>query len=189
MIITITDDERIDTVINSWECLLEDNESFLFDDGDFNQDLFRETMYMTWELFSQRIDFDAPDDNYYLPVDLARILGLIMVYERQYQVEDRRDGGDIGLSTLLAHCLWEAIYFRKTFSRSDPLIKSKKLINEILYELTYNLETGELHVQSGLNPDVQHYRYDGSTETMEPIKLNTIEPIIVTDISRWWDLG
>ncbi len=164
MLFSIVDDEQIGTVLEIWEELLYNAEEFAYwDEGDLDQELFRKAMFLTWKLFSERIDFDASEEEYALPVDLAVILGQIMSYGRLKQIIDREDGGNIELSAMLAEDLWKSIQFRKEFSRFDPVISSKHLINMEVYQLTYNLKSGQLYVQKGN------------------------ESFTVKDISAWWD--
>ena len=190
MHITNIDDERIDEVLDGWDELLDGTEDFaLWGGGSFDQDLFREIMYKTWKLFSERIDFDAPDEEYALPIDYAVILGKIMAYGRKLQITYREDGGDVTVSAMLAADLGNSIRYRYDFPKDVPVISSMHHINNQFYRLKYDLESGELHLQKGLGADAPpSYFFDittGEIQELEQENQDTGNPIIVTDISRW----
>ena len=168
MKITNIDDKRIDEVLEGWDRLLADTEDFaIWGQGVFDKELFRATMYKAWELFSDYIDFDASDDEYVLPIDLAIILGKVMSYAQKQQVTMREDGGDIDVSAMIAEDLASNIRYR-TLSRDEPVVSKLKQNKGVAERWTYHLESGELHV------------HRGTDEACEP-------PIVVSDISRWWD--
>ncbi len=182
------DDERIEEVNDSWDELLESIEDFTWGEGNFDLDLYRETMYKTWKLFSERIDFAAPEEDYALPICLAEVFAQVRLYADKRQIEMRRDGGTIALSAMIAFDLYYSIRYRAIFNRDEPVVSAKHMIDGELLRLTYHLDTGELHVTDGFEPEdtpaVVFHPKDGS---VSEIKQEKREPIIVTDISRWWD--
>ena len=180
-------EDRIDEITEGWDELLEGTEDFaLWAEGDFDQELFRETMYKTWELFAERIDFDSPEETYSLPIGMAQIFGQIQSYSTKKQITMRDDGGDIELSALIARDLYYSIRDRDSFVRDIPVVSARHMIDGEILRLTYHLDTGELRIESGYSEDHPDFIFDTDTERATEIIPRTIEPIIVKDISRWW---
>lgn len=181
-------EDRIEEVIDLWEELLESTENFaLWGEGDFDQGLFRETLYKTWKLFSERIDFDSPENEYVLPIGLAEILGQILTYSKLQQITPRDDGGDIELSAMIAGDLFYNIKYRDMFVREKPIVTDRHMIDGEILRLTYYLDTGELKVEDGHSDEITDFvcdPNDGGISAITP-QTKTKEPIIVKDISRW----
>ncbi len=180
-------DERIEEIIENWDELLESTEYALWGEGDFDQEQFRETMFKTWKLFSERVDFDSPDDEYSLSIGMAEILGKIMIYSEKQQIKRRKDGGSIELSAMIAGDLFFNIKYRHTFSRNDPVVSERHMIDGEILRLTYLLNTGELRIESGHSEGITDFAFDPEDESLSEIKPKNREPIIVSDISRWWN--
>ena len=98
----------------------------------------------------------------------------------------REDGGDIELSAMIADDLVSNIRFRD-FSRDEAIVSKLKLINGSVFRWTYHLKSGELHIQKGDTASANHFLFDSSDESFREINNEIKEPIVVTDISRWWD--
>lgn len=180
-------EERIEEVINLWDVLLVVAEDFsLWEEEDFDQELFRETMYETWKLFAEKIDFDAEEKDYVLPISLAVLLGKVMTYSEKRQYTGRPDGGNIGLSALIARDMYYSIEDRNLFVRDNPVVSNRHLIRDEVLRLTYFLETGELKVENGDEVGTGNYVYNIHDGSMRKIKPQLIEPIILKDITHWW---
>ena len=157
--------EGVGELIIAWNELLNIATAFTYDEEELDQELFRDTMFKTWRLFSERIDFDAEYSDYNLPIGMAYILGHMMVYSKKTQVEVRQDGGEIELSAGIVNALVSQIIKRKNFPRNVPVVDYRMKIDGSVAKLAYNCETGVLRVS------------DKSGKVME-----------ITDISHWWDV-
>lgn len=188
MQITNMDDKRIDEVLDGWDELLVGTEDFVWGEGILDQELFRRTMHKTWELFIDYIDFDAPDEKYALPIDLAVILGKVMSYAQKQQITVREDGGDIDVSAMIAEDLASNIRYRK-LSRDEPVISKLKRNKGIAERWIYHLRSGELHIHRGDSAASNHFLPDSPDESSREMKndVSCESPIVVSDISRWWD--
>ena len=188
MILNVTEDEQVGNITDCWENLLEKTEPYaLWGEGDFDLELFRSTMFETWELFLQRIDFDIPNEEYSLPIDLAIILGEIRKYANQIQITGRADGGDIELSAIIADILWHGIVYREEFPRNTPIISSVEVIGTGTYRLMYNMESGELQVEDGKDPEIPEFIYNCADDIFYEADQKEIKPFVVTDITQvWW---
>lgn len=183
---TVVDDECVADVMDGWERLWDWAEDYTNDVGGFNHEEFRKTMLMTWGLFAKRIDFECPDEDYKLPIDLATILGQIMEYANRRQICWRKDGGDIGLSAMIVEAFWSSIRFRDGYSRDKAVIDFKEMRYGQVYRFIYDIEEDKLYVQSGNEPGIDNFSFDLGTGELEKIEENTMEPIVVDDISHWW---
>lgn len=146
-------------------------------------------MYKTWKLFSEKIHFDVPEEEYELPIDLAVILGKMMLYSMKRQELIRKDGGDIELSAMIVGSFVWDIRNRKTFSRQEPVLIVSRDFKKRWLKMKYDLVTGELYVQYGLDEeDDPFFIYDFVDRTFREVERNNGDSMIVTDISRWWDI-
>lgn len=152
-------------LIIAWNELLNIASAFTYDEEELDQELFRDTMFKTWRLFSERVDFDAEYSDYNLPIGMAYILGHMMEYSDMTQVEVRKDGGEIDLSAGIVNELVSRIIKRNNFPRNEPVIDYRTSFYGSVVGLAYNCETGVLRVS------------DGSEKVLE-----------TTDISRWGDV-
>ena len=166
----LDNDERIAELQQAWDELVGIAEAFALDEGELDQELFRDVLLKTWKLFSERIDFDAKYSDYCLPIGLAYIFGRMMEYSNKTQVTDREDDGDIELSTRIVKKLVSAIMNRELFPRDEPVIECRMKIDGIVMRLVYNCETGVLSV---------------SEKSKDKPNDKVLE---INDISRWWDM-
>ena len=166
----LDNDERIAELQQAWDELVDIAEAFACDEGELDQELFRDVLLKTWKLFSERIDFDAEYSEYCLPIGMAYIYGRMMEYSGKTQVTDREDGGDIELSARIVKKFTSSIMDRKTFPRDEPVIECRMKIDGIVVGLAYNCETGVLRV---------------TEKTKNKTNDKKLE---INDISRWWDM-
>ena len=166
----LDNDERIAELQQAWDELVGIAEAFVCDEGDLDQELFRDVLLKTWKLFSERIDFDAKYSEYCLPIGMAYIYGRMMEYSDKTQVTDREDGGDIDLSARIVKKLTSSIMNREFFPRDEPVIECRMKIDGIVVRLAYNCETGVIRV----------------TEKTKNIPNDKV--LEINDISRWWDM-
>lgn len=166
----LDNDERIAELQQAWDELVGIAEAFVCDEGDLDQELFRDVLLKTWKLFSERIDFDAKYSEYCLPIGMAYIYGRMMEYSNKTQVTGREDDGDIELSARIVKRLVSSIMNRELFPRDEPVINKRMKIDGILVGLAYNCETGVLRVS-------ELTKNKPSGKVLE-----------ITDISRWWDM-
>lgn len=176
MFVVVEHDEKLSELVGLWDELVFGTEEFaVWGEGDFDQELFKEALYKTWKLFSERIDFEAPNSGYSLSIGMAYILGRMMEYSDKQQIASRADEGDIELSARIVNKLANSIVNRERFPRNEPIVKTKiKFDNGIIVSIEYNIETGVLKVSNGLKKDAPQ-KFDKTLET--------------TDISRWWDMN
>ena len=102
----LDNDERIAELQQAWDELVAIAEAFACDEGELDQELFRDVLLKTWKLFSERIDFDAKYSEYCLPIGMAYVFGQMMEYSDKKQVTEREDdvnepavGENTGLAT------------------------------------------------------------------------------------------
>ena len=166
----LDNDERIAELQQAWDELVDIAESFALDEGELDQELFRDVLLKTWKLFSERIDFDAKYSDYCLQIGMAYIFGRMIEYSNKTQVTDREDDGDIELSARIVKKLASSIMNRELFPRDEPVIECRMKIDGIVMGLAYNCETGVLRVT-------------------EKTKNKTNDKVLeINDISRWWDM-
>ena len=166
----LDNDERIAELQRAWDELVGIAEEFAYDEGELDQELFRDVLLKTWKLFSERIDFDAKYSEYCLPIGMAYIFARMMEYSNKTQVTGREDDGDIELSARIVKKLASSIMNRELFPRDEPVIECRMKIDGIVMGLAYNCETGVLRVT-------------------EKTKNKTNDKVLeINDISRWWDM-
>ena len=172
-----------EVVLDLWDELYANASAVSFAEDELDQDLFRETLYKTWELFGEVIDFDKPEDEYSLPINMARILGEITAYTKLYQIDDSIRGKTVEVSVMIAEIMLSSIIYRNAFSREKPVVKSRRLIGHTVADIEYDLQTGELRLT---NPpdDVNNFVISDDGVPHEAEKL--AESIATTDISGWW---
>ena len=166
----LDNDERIAELQQAWDELVAIAETFALDEGELDQELFRDVLLKTWKLFSERIDFDAKYSEYSLPIGMAFIFGRMMEYSDKTQVTVRQDDGDIELSARIVRRLASSIMNRELFPRDEPVIECRMKIDGIVMKLAYNCETGVLRV---------------SELTKNKPNDKVLE---INDISRWWNM-
>lgn len=166
----LDNDKRIAELQRAWDELVGIAEEFAYDEGELDQELFRDVLLKTWKLFSERIDFDAKYSEYCLPIGMAYIFARMMEYSNKTQVTGREDDGDIELSAIIVKRLASSIMNRDLFPRDEPVIDKRIKIDGIVVELAYNCETGVLRVS-------ELTKNKPSGKVLE-----------ITDISHWWDM-
>lgn len=170
-------------VLELWNELYANASAVSFAEEELDQNLFRETLYKTWELFGEVIDFDKPEDEYSLPINMARILGEITAYTKLYQIDDSIRGKTVEVSVMIAGIMLLSIIYRNSFSREKPVVKSRRLIGHTAADIEYDLRTGELRLTNP--PDnVTNFVIGDDGVPHEAKKL--AESIATTDISGWW---
>ncbi len=135
-----------EAVLALWDEMYANASAVSFAEDELDQDLFRETLYKTWELFGEVIDFDKPEDEYSLPINMARILGEITAYTKLYQIDDSIRGKTVEVSVMIAEIMLSSIIYRNAFSREKPVVKSRRLIGHTVADIEYDLQTGELRL-------------------------------------------
>ena len=166
----LDNDERIAELQQAWDELVAIAETFALDEGELDQELFRDVLLKTWQLFSERIDFDAKYSEYCLPIGMAYVFGRMLEYSDKKQVTEREDDGDIELSARIVKKLASSIMNRDMFPRDEPVIECRMKIDGTIIRLVYNCETGVLRV---------------SEKTKNKPNDKVLE---INDISRWWDM-
>ena len=166
----LDNDERIAELQRAWDELVGIAEEFAYDEGELDQELFRDVLLKTWKLFSERIDFDAKYSEYCLPIGMAYVFGRMLEYSDKKQVIEREDDGDIELSARIVKKLVSSIMNRDMFPRDEPVIECRMKIDGTIIRLVYNCETGVLRV---------------SEKTKNKPNDKVLE---INDISRWWDM-
>ena len=165
----LDNDERIAELQQAWDELVAIAETFALDEGELDQELFRDVLLKTWKLFSERIDFDAKYSEYCLPIGMAYVFGRMLEYSDKKQVTEREDDGDIELSARIVKKLASSIMNRDLFPRNEPVIDFRIKSDGIAMRLAYNCETGVLRVA-------------------ELTKNKPNDKVLETnDISRWWN--
>lgn len=172
----------LDKVRDGWDAVLENANAVSFCDDNLDEELFRQTMYDTWELFRNGIDFEASDEDYSLPIGLAEILGVITTYARMYQITDEPDCDSIDIPAMICGLMRSAIIHRKYFSREKPAVKGRRLIDNIPADIEYYLETGELTI-SDPPEAIKQFIMDEHGEFIEPQRLE--KPVVKKSIARW----
>ena len=166
----LDNDERIAELQQAWDELVAIAEAFACDEGELDQELFRDVLLKTWKLFSERIDFDAKYSEYCLPIGMAYVFGRMMEYSDKKQVTEREDDGDIELSARIVKKLVSSIMNRDMFPRDEPVIECRMKIDGTIIRLVYNCETGVLRVS-------EKSKNKPNDKVLE-----------INDISRWWDM-
>ena len=166
----LDNDERIAELQQAWDEIVAIAETFALDEGDLDQELFRDVLLKTWKLFSERIDFDAKYSEYCLPIGMAYVFGRMMEYSDKKQVTEREDDGDIELSARIVKKLASSIMNRDMFPRDEPVIECRMKIDGTIIRLVYNCETGVLRVS-------EKSKNKPNDKVLE-----------INDISRWWDM-
>ena len=166
----LDNDERIAELQQAWDELVAIAETFALDEGELDQELFRDVLLKTWKLFSERIDFDAKYSEYCLPIGMAYVFGRMMEYSDKKQVTEREDDGDIELSARIVKKLVSSIMNRDMFPRDEPVIECRMKIDGTIIRLVYNCETGVLRVS-------EKSKNKPNDKVLE-----------INDISRWWDM-
>ena len=166
----LDNDERIAELQQAWDELVAIAEAFALDEGELDQELFRDVLLKTWKLFSERIDFDAKYSEYSLPIGMSYIFGRMLEYSDKTQVTEREDDGDIELSARIVKKLASSIMNRDMFPRDEPVIECRMKIDGTIIRLVYNCETGVLRVS-------EKSKNKPNDKVLE-----------INDISRWWDM-
>ena len=166
----LDNDKRIAELQRAWDELVGIAEEFAYDEGELDQELFRDVLLKTWKLFSERIDFDAKYSEYCLPIGMAYIFARMMEYSNKTQVTGREDDGDIELSAIIVKRLASSIMNRDMFPRDEPVIECRMKIDGTIIRLVYNCETGVLRVS-------EKSKNKPNDKVLE-----------INDISRWWDM-
>lgn len=165
------DKEKIEILINRWDEVLDNAKSVSWCNTDLDKELFRQTLYDTWEVFRDVIDFSAPDDEYSLPIDFARVFCKVTQYSIMNQIIIRSSWDCIFLPTLICEYLRDAIVNRADFSREKPVIEGQVISSTRTLDFEYDLLTGEMAF---------FLPADEGNEPREPRK-----PMIKKNIARW----
>lgn len=171
-----------DKVRDGWDAVLENANDVSFCDDDLDEELLRQTMYDTWKLFRDGIDFEASDEEYSLPIGLAGILGEITAYSKMYQITEDPDCDSLDIPAMICAFLRGAIIHRTDFSRDKPIVKGRRLIDHILTDIEYDLITGELTL-SDPPAAINQFIMDEHGGFVEPQRLG--KPVVKKSIARW----
>ena len=174
--------ELLERVSDGWDAALENANAVSFCDGDLDEELFRQTMYDTWELFRNTIEFEASDEEYSLPIGLAEILGEITAYSKMYQITDEPDCDSIDIPAMICGLMLGSIIHRTGFSREKPAVKGRRLFDNTPADIEYDLVTGELTL-SDPPETIKQFVLDENGDPIEPHKLG--QPVVKNSIARW----
>ena len=178
----IINNELLERVSDGWDEALENANAVSFCDDDLDEELFRQTMYDTWELFRNAINFEASDEEYSLPIDLAAILGEITAYSKMYQITDEPDCDSIDLPAMICGLMRGAIIHRTDFSREKPAVKGRRLLDNTPVDIEYDLVNGELTL-SDPPETIKQFVMDENGGFVEPQRLG--KPVVKKSIARW----
>lgn len=176
------DSTLFDKVRDEWDAVLENANTVSFCDDDLDEELFRQTMYDTWELFREGIDSEAADEEYSLPIGLAEILGELTAYSRMYQITDEPDCDSVDIPAMICGLMRSAITERKSFSREKPAVKGRRIIMDTVMDIEYDLITGELTLSDPKDAPAI-YLTDEDGNMYEPQRLE--KTVVKDSIARW----
>lgn len=180
------DSERCNLLEQKWDELLQSAKEVVFYEEKLDQELFRETLYETWMLFKEGIDFKVIEEEYSLPIDLACIFARVHEYANLYQAFDYgKEADTIEVSaTIVENLEWSII--NRDFNLEKPIMTFRTLLFGNIYKLTYDLETGVLTIEDGYEEGSNDMilSQDGSMTLAKPRKKETIQ---VMDLAHWWE--